>query len=560
MEVQRVLLLFALAFILLLLYQRWLEQEAPAQPPASITQSQEADSGAAPATTGSADIPSTPSVDLPSAPSTSSETEVEQKHSRPMLLVETDLIKLEIDTLGGSIKRLALLTYPVSVDEPDVPFELLKYESADIFITQTGLIGNMSEYPNHRTQYRTAAEEFKLKDGEQTLVVPLYWETSDGIKYTKNFIFERGSYNVRVEFEVDNQSAGDWQGYIYAQFLRTQVVQSRGFFLDVVPSYLGGAIFTPEEKFEKIDFSDMTDANLDRKVESGWVAMLQHYFVGAWFPQGEGPFQFYSRVIEEAGGPRYNIGFNTLRPQSVPAGGTGSLDVLLFAGPKEQDRLALQAEGFDLTVDFGWLTPVSVPLFWVLNQIHSMVGNWGWSIILLTMMIKLLFYPLSAASYKSMAKMKKLQPRLQTLKERHGDDKAKLNSAMMEIYKKEKVNPLGGCLPIVIQIPVFIALYWVLLESVELRQAPFALWIKDLSIKDPYFILPLLMGASMLGQQLLNPSPLDPMQQKIMMAMPIVFTFLFLYFPAGLVLYWLVNNVLSIAQQWYINRIVIGKT
>jgi YidC/Oxa1 family membrane protein insertase len=230
----------------------------------------------------------------------------------------------------------------------------------------------------------------------------------------------------------------------------------------------------------------------------------------------------------------------------------------LFAGPKEQERLAEKPQGFDLTVDYGWLTPVSAPLFWVLDKIHGAVGNWGWAIILLTCLIKLAFYPLSATSYKSMAKMKKLQPRLQTLKDRYGDDKAKMNQAMMEIYKKEKVNPLGGCLPIVIQIPVFIALYWVLLESVELRQAPWELWINDLSIKDPYYVLPILMGASMVAQQLLNPSPLDPMQKRIMMALPVVFTFLFLYFPAGLVLYWLVNNVLSIAQQWYINKNVVG--
>jgi YidC/Oxa1 family membrane protein insertase len=559
MEIQRVLLLFSLAFIMLLLYQRWLEQEAPDTPPAAI-QSQQSSDGSTPTIPESSDIPSSPTVDLPSAPQVTDGSQAGEEQSRPMLRVETDLVQAEIDTLGGSIKRLSLLTYPVGVDEPDVPFDLLKTESADVFVTQSGLIGNREEYPTHRTQFRTDETEYVLRDGEQSLVVPLYWESSDGVRYTKKFIFERGSYNARVEFDVDNQSGEDWQGYVYAQFLRTQVVQSRGLFLDVVPSYLGGAIYTPEEKFEKVDFSDMVDADLDRKVQSGWVAMLQHYFVGAWFPQGEGPFQLYSRVINEPGGPKYNIGFNTLRPSAVPVGGTGSLGVLLYAGPKEQDRLAEQAEGFGLTVDFGWLTPVSVPLFWVLNQIHKMIGNWGWSIILLTMMIKLLFYPLSAASYKSMAKMKKLQPRLQTLKERHGDDKAKLNQAMMEIYKKEKVNPLGGCLPIVIQIPVFIALYWVLLESVELRQAPFALWIKDLSIKDPYYILPLLMGASMLGQQLLNPSPLDPMQQKIMMAMPIVFTFLFLSFPAGLVLYWLVNNLLSISQQWYINRVVIGKT
>jgi YidC/Oxa1 family membrane protein insertase len=558
MEIQRVILLFALAFIALLIYQRWVEEQTPDKPPATAqTQSpgQEQASVAPPA----ADIPATPKADLPPVQKAAgSQSEESTQAGGQIITVETDLLRAEISLLGGSIKRLSLLQYPVSIDEPGVPFDLLKMETADIFITQTGLIGNREEYPNHRSLYQAKAEAFKLQPGDQELVVPLYWEGTDGVRYTKNLVFTRDSYNVRIEFVVDNQSVDEWSGYVYAQFLRTQVVQSRGFFLDVVPAYLGGAIYTPEDKFDKVDFSDMVDADLNKKVDSGWVAMLQHYFVGAWFPQGDGPFQFYSRVINEVGGPRYNIGFNTLRTEIVPAGATGKLAVELFAGPKEQNRLKQQAEGFGLTVDFGWLTPVSVPLFWVLDKIHGVVQNWGWSIILLTMMIKLAFYPLSATSYKSMAKMKKLQPRLKTLKERHGDDKAKLNQAMMAIYKKEKVNPLGGCLPIVIQIPVFIALYWVLLESVELRQAPFVLWIKDLSLKDPFFVLPLLMGASMLGQQFLNPSPMDPMQKKIMMAMPVVFTFMFLYFPAGLVLYWLVNNVLSIAQQWYVNKVVIG--
>lgn len=557
MEVQRVILLFALAFILLLIYQRWLEEQAPSPPTAtgdqSVVQTEQAQE------TPAADIPTTPSVELPAAETPSPAQAGTSVAGEATISVETDLLRVQIDTLGGSIKNLQILKYPVSAEQPDVPFELLKTGTDDIFITQTGLIGNQGDYPNHRTQFRTEDKKFVMDETDQELVVPLFWEAPDGIQYTKKFIFKKDSYDISIVFEIDNSTDAEWSGFIYSQFLRTQVAQSRGFFLDVVPAYLGGAIYTPEEKFEKVDFADMTDADLNRTVESGWVAMLQHYFVGAWFPQGEGPFQFYSKVISEVGGPRYIIGLNTLRPEVVAANSTGSLGVKMFAGPKEQKRLNLEAEGFALTVDYGWLTPVSVPLFWVLNQINQVVNNWGWSIIILTFLIKLAFYPLSATSYKSMAKMKKLQPRLQTLKERHGNDKAKLNQAMMEIYKKEKVNPLGGCLPIVIQIPVFIALYWVLLESVELRQAPFILWIQDLSVKDPYFVLPLAMGATMLAQQMLNPAPLDPMQKKIMMAMPIVFTFLFLYFPAGLVLYWLVNNVLSIAQQWYVNKMVIGQ-
>ena len=415
MEIQRVILLFALAFILLLIYQRWLEEQAPSRPtPAQQTQAEAPTESTQPPPP--ADIPSTPTVEAPASPQAPSQQTEAGGVASPRIVAETDLIRAEIDTQGGSVKSLALLSYPVSVDEPDIPFELMKYGDTDIFITQTGLIGNTSEYPNHRTRYRAEDTQYKMKPGDQELVVPLYWEAPDGVRYIKKTIFTRGSYNIRVEFEVDNQSAVEWSGFLYAQFVRTQVAQSRGFFLDVVPAYLGGAIYTPEEKFEKIDFADMVDADLNRKVPEGWVAMLQHYFVGAWFPQGQGPFQFYSRVINEVGGPRYNIGFNTLRPQVVAAGAIGTLNVNLFAGPKEQERLKQQAEGFALTVDYGWLTPVSVPLFWVLNQINGFVHNWGWSIVLLTFLIKLAFYPLSATSYKSMAKMKKLQPRLQALK------------------------------------------------------------------------------------------------------------------------------------------------
>ena len=359
-----------------------------------------------------------------------------------------------------------------------------------------------------------------------------------------------------MTFTVDNQSSEAWAGYRYSQILRTQVAEpSSGFgFLGRLPSYKGGAIFTPEDKYQKIDFEDMYEANLARSTTSGWVAMLQHYFVGALLPSAGTGYEFYSNVTRRDSGPRYLIGYKTTEPTTVPAGGSQTLQAKMYIGPKETERLIKADNQLELTVDYGWLTPVSSPLFWVMTYINRVVNNWGVSIILLTLLVKLVFFPLSAASYKSMARMKKMQPRMQTLKERFGDDKQKFQAAMMEIYKKEKINPLGGCLPIVIQIPVFIALYWVLLESVELRQAPFALWIKDLSLQDPYYVLPILMGASMFGQQLLNPAPMDPMQQKIMMALPLVFTIFFLWFPSGLVLYWLVNNVLSIAQQWAITR------
>jgi len=564
MDVQRAILLFALAFVLIVLYQRWLEYQMPDTPAASQTTT----SGQA-SEQGAGDIPETP--DTPDVPAEQPQAAGggdaprdggQARDSGERIVVMTDLMRVEIDPLGGSIRTLELLKHPVTVNQPDNPFALMKQRSSergdDILITQSGLIGKGRPLPNHKTRYEAANGEYRLGDDAEQVSVNLSWTAPDGVNYTKRFTFHRDRYDINIDYLVDNGSAEPWTGFVYGQFQSTHVPPERSFVLGAVPTYMGGAIYSPSEKFEKIDFDDMRDGPLKRQIAGGWAAMLQHYFVAAWFPRDESPYSYYSRVHEHPGNTRYNLGLNSLVPVNVAPGESGRLGLDLYAGPKEQDRLVEKAEGFDLTVDYGWLTPVSAPLFWVLDKIHGVTGNWGWAIIILTFLIKLAFYPLSATSYKSMAKMKKLQPRLQTLKDRYGDDKAKMNQAMMEIYKKEKVNPLGGCLPIVIQIPVFIALYWVLLESVELRQAPWELWIKDLSVKDPFYVLPILMGASMVAQQLLNPAPLDPIQKKIMMALPIVFTFIFLYFPAGLVLYWLVNNVLSIAQQWYINKHVVG--
>ena len=560
MEIQRTVLLIALAFVLLFLWQNWLTYQEEKTP--STTQSPATDSGGVPSlgVEPRGEGPGGEIPDAPSAPVTVVSDEAApaaadlQRGER--ILVETDILRAEIDALGGDLRRVELLKHPVSVDTPDEPFPLLKEDDPDLFVAQSGLIGADGEYPNHKTRFTLAATNLSLKEGEATLRVPLAWVGPDGVKYQKIYIFHRDSYEIDIEYVIENHTDKPWNGYLYAQFLRTQVVDKNGgfLFMQALPSYKGGAIYTPDERYEKIDFAEMMEQNLEREVNSGWVAMLQHYFVSAWLPAPDSAYQFYSRVDRRPGGPRYNLGYKTLQPKSIGAGESGVLRTRLYAGPKEQDRLEKPAEGLILTVDYGWLTPVASPLFWILRMINKVLGNWGWSIIVLTFLIKLVFYPLSAASYKSMARMKKLQPRLKTLRERYGDDKQKLNQAMMEMYKKDKINPLGGCLPIVIQIPVFIALYWVLLESVELRQAPFALWLNDLSLRDPYFVLPVLMGASMFAQQLLNPAPLDPIQKNIMMALPVVFTVFFLWFPAGLVLYWLVNNVLSIAQQWYITH------
>jgi len=563
MDFQRLILFGALGMVLLLLWQSWLEYEADKNSTsfntATSTQSTTAQSVGNNTSQADAD-------DVPQAPTVSAATEsadtpspVPVSQSLPAerrIIVETDLVRAEIDTKGGDLRHLSLLTYPVSLEEPDVPFVLLNDSGADLFLIQDGLLSTGKDAPNHHTVFSTDRENVTLSPGADSVDVHLDWTSEDGIRFRKTFTFFRNSYFVDVTFTVDNQSSEAWSGYRYSQILRTQVAEpSSGLgFLGRLPSYKGGAIFTPEDKYQKIDFEEMYEANLARPTPSGWVAMLQHYFVGALLPIAGTGYEFYSNVTNRDTGPRYMIGYKTTQPTVVPAGSAQELEGEIYIGPKETERMIKADNQLELTVDYGWLTPVSSPLFWVMTYINRAVNNWGVSIILLTLLVKLVFFPLSAASYKSMARMKKLQPRMQTLKERFGDDKQKFQQAMMEIYKKEKINPLGGCLPIVIQIPVFIALYWVLLESVELRQAPFALWIKDLSLQDPYYVLPILMGASMFGQQLLNPAPLDPMQQKIMMALPLVFTIFFLWFPSGLVLYWLVNNVLSIAQQWVITR------
>ncbi len=563
MDFQRLILFGALGMVLLLLWQSWLEYEADKNSAslntATSTQSTTAQSVGNNTSQADAD-------DVPQAPTVSAATEsadtpspVPVSQSLPAerrIIVETDLVRAEIDTKGGDLRHLSLLTYPVSLEEPDVPFVLLNDSGADLFLIQDGLLSTGKDAPNHHTVFSTDRENVTLSPGADSVDVHLDWTSEDGIRFRKTFTFFRNSYFVDVTFTVDNQSSEAWSGYRYSQILRTQVAEpSSGLgFLGRLPSFKGGAIFTPEDKYQKIDFEEMYEANLARPTPSGWVAMLQHYFVGALLPSAGTGYEFYSNVTNRDTGPRYMIGYKTTQPTVVPAGSAQALEGEIYIGPKETERMIKADNQLELTVDYGWLTPVSSPLFWVMTYINRAVNNWGVSIILLTLLVKLVFFPLSAASYKSMARMKKLQPRMQTLKERFGDDKQKFQQAMMEIYKKEKINPLGGCLPIVIQIPVFIALYWVLLESVELRQAPFALWIKDLSLQDPYYVLPILMGASMFGQQLLNPAPLDPMQQKIMMALPLVFTIFFLWFPSGLVLYWLVNNVLSIAQQWVITR------
>lgn len=473
------------------------------------------------------------------------------EHQR--ITVTTDVARMEIDTDGGDLRVLDLLGYPESKDEPNKPVRLFSDDGL-VFIAQSGFLGADTTSPTHHSAWRAEATEYKLADGQDTLRIPLTWTNGQGITVTKTYVLKRGSYDIGLEQKVANQTGSDWSARQYVQLQRKDPGDKNKD--QFVRTYTGGVLYTPEEKYEKISFKDMADENLNRKSKDGWIAMIQHYFLAAWIPPAGEEHNFYTKALADN---HFVIGAYT-PSLDVKANEEKTFKTQLFAGPKLQRVLEATAPGLDLTVDYGALTIIAKPIFWLLEQFHKIFNNWGWAIIFVTLTLKILFFRLSASSYKSMANMRKLQPKLQQLKEQYGSNKQELNMKMMEMYRKEKVNPLGGCLPILVQIPVFISLYWVLVETVEMRQAPFALWLTDLSSKDPFFILPAIMGVSMFIQQKLSPPPTDPMQAKIMQFFPVMFTGFFAFFPSGLVLYWVVNNILSIAQQWYINKVIIGDT
>jgi YidC/Oxa1 family membrane protein insertase len=544
----RTLLFVALFAVAFLIWQAWRVDYGPERAPPAAPAAQDAVDriGVPPAP----DVPDALAGDVPrTLPADGLAPAVVGDGQR--VVVTTDLLRAEIDTRGGNLHRVDLLDYPVSVDRPDEPFGLMNDTLPNVFMAQSGLVGS-SEAPTHHALFVPEATSYTLGHGQDRVEVRLHWAGDGPIAVDKVYVFHRDSYVVDVGFEVANPSPDPWTGRMYGQFQRTQVAAEGGFFRTY--TYTGGVISGPDKPYEKITFSDMADLDLDRTIEGGWAAMIQHYFAGAWIPDQEALNHYYTKALDDA---RYVIGLLTPE-QRVEPGTLRELSLQLYVGPKIQDRLQPLAPHLERTVDYGWLWFIAAPLFWVLSWIHGFVGNWGWSIIILTCLIKAAFFHLSATSYKSMARMRKMQPRIMAIRDRYQNDKQRMNQAMMDLYRKEKINPLGGCLPIVVQIPVFIALYWVLLESVELRQASFIWWIRDLSEYDPYFVLPLLMGATMFIQTKLNPAPPDPMQAKIMLALPVVFTFLFLFFPSGLVLYWFINNLLSIAQQWYITKKIIG--
>ena len=532
MDTQRLILFIVFSFSILMLWDAWQKEQHPA--PVSQIAHQKAGIDQTPA-------PAIRALDTPAKDSGG------PLQTGDRVKVQTDLVYAEIDTLGGDVRRLELLKHHDTQDKSK-NLVLLEDDPKHIYVAQSGLIGH--DLPTHKTPFSAAATQYKLTEGANEVQVRLTWAGANGVKVDKVFTFRRGSYVVDVTYEINNSSATRLEPHSYFQLVRNgQPPLGDPKF---ITTYTGPAVYTEKEKFQKLSFSDIDKdkATYTKQSNDGWVAMIQLYFLSAWLPANDQPREYYAKKL---GDDLYNVGV-VLPVGSIEPGSAKKVTVPLYAGPQEQDHLSKVAPGLDLVVDYGVLTVISAPLFWVLAFLNKLVHNWGVAIILLTVLIKLAFYPLSAKSYRSMAQMRVLGPKLQKLKEQYGDDRQRLHTAMMELYKTEKVNPLGGCLPVVVQIPVFIALYWALLNSVEMRQAPFMLWINDLSTPDPYYVLPIVMGITMIIQTKLNPTPPDPIQAKVMMIMPIAFSVFFFFFPAGLVLYWVVNNVLSIAQQWYVTH------
>jgi len=541
LDTQRLILLLVFSFSVLMLWDAWERHNRPKPPAQTAAQKArqtvptpsvpiEGKRAASPAANaGAAPLPS------PAAPTTNSE----------VVRVRTDLMVVEIDSLGGTLREVELIAHR-DVEDASKRFILLGPKHH--YAAQSGLTGDAG--PNHRSQWRFEPGPRELAPGQDLLEVRLSADGSDGVRVEKRYAFHRNSYIIDLSYAVKNAAGGPIQPHAYFQLVRDDTPPAGQ--TAMMKTFTGPVFYTQETAYHKVDFSDVAKGKtkIPAQAKDGWIGMSQHYFVAAWLPPEGEPREYYARKLPDdlfAVGAIVGLG-------KVAAGETGRTQMRLFVGPQEQWRLKAAAPGLDLVVDYGWLTIIAWPLFWLLQKLHGLVGNWGVAIILLTILIKLVFFPLSAASYKSMAKMKLVTPRLTKIREMYANDRQKMNQAMMELYKTEKINPLGGCFPIVVQIPVFISLYWVLLAAIELRHAPFILWIKDLSVLDPYYVLPILMASTMILQSRMNPKPPDPVQAKVMQFMPFVFSVFFFFFPAGLVLYWLVNNCLSIAQQWQIQR------
>lgn len=544
-KIFRVMIIIAMLITAYLLILAWRDDYADA-PAVDAVPAETATSVGAdiPATTGAAgDIPAQ------TLPVDASAVTAAPAENTGLITVTTDRYDIKINPEGGDIVYAALKQYDATLDS-DKPFVLLENNSNRVYVAQSGLIGpNGIDTAEGRANYSHTANNYVMEKGQQTLSVPLTYQ-KDGVTITKTFTFTHDKYPIDISYQIQNASANPWQGQMFAQLKRDDSkdpgMSGKGALS--MATYLGGAWGTPDDPYNKLKFGKFNDGELTTTSDKGWVGIVQHYFVSAWTPEN-----FTGKFFSRETGNDYFIGFNS-QPVNVAPNKQITLNATLYAGPKVQSELKEVAVGLNQTVDYGLLWPISKVLFAILDGIHKVIGNWGWSIILLTLLVKIALMWVSNKSYYSMAKMRAIAPRLAALKEEHGDDRMKMSQEMMAIYKEEKVNPMAGCLPILMQMPIFLALYWVLVESVELRHAPWILWIRDLSAMDPWFILPLLMGASMFIQQQLNPQPADPMQAKVMKFLPIIFTAFMLFFPAGLVLYWTVNNLFSMTQQYIINR------
>jgi len=552
MDIRRTILWMIFSFSLLLLWNNWQVHSGKPSlfgtPPASSS-AESSTNGAQASANGQAATPSVPSAPAAAAPSTVPGATPTQAPARAeQVVITTDVLRLTFDTAGAQLVRAELLKYPTA-GQPNKPTVLLDRSPELTYVVQSGLVGapNGQSFPNHQTPFRLTSTERELTG--DTLNVSFEAE-SGGLKVTKTYTLHRGRYDIDVQHALNNVSGQALSPSLYLQLERdgNDPADTSSFY----HTFTGVAVYSEQEKFQKVTFSDIAKqkGTYIKQADNGWLAIVQHYFATAWIPpEGKArtnellqvqPNLYAARSIEAVG--------------TVQPGATTQVDSHLWVGPQDQKAMAALAPGLDTVVDYGWLSIIAKPLFALLTWLHGLLGNWGWAIVALTVIIKAVFFPLAAASYRSMARMKQVAPRLQALKEKYGDDRQKLNQAMMEMYRTEKINPLGGCLPMVVQIPVFIALYWVLLASVEMRGAPWIMWVHDLSVRDPYFILPAVMMATMFLQIKLNPTPPDPIQAKVMMIMPLVFGGMMFFFPAGLVLYWCVNNTLSIAQQWTITR------
>ncbi|MBS0433185.1 MAG: membrane protein insertase YidC [Proteobacteria bacterium] len=568
MNQTRTLLVVALLFVAWLLWSQWQQDYAAApQTRGATTSSSSPSSGTSPAN-GSGEVPVANAPSAPGKPPVANPplpepaADAASVPSRERITLSNDVLRLTIDTRGGSIVRADLLKYPQQVKGDTSPVRLLSDDPERLFLAQDGLVGaNGSAAPDHFAMFHAGAASYSLPaDGNATTAV-LTWTGGDGIVVSKRYTLHRGSYVVELAQQIENRGRHDWSGNAYEQLERVQPPAPPKHFLEFYDpersSFMGAAWYGPQDKFNKLAFDKFNEDALDRQVQGGWVAMIQHYFFAAWLPPATQTGQFSSAELLPAGGsgkPRYII--RARGPGvSVAPGGSATLDARLYVGPKSQSSLSTIAPGLELTVDYGIFTVIAQPLFWILSKFHALVGNWGVAIILLVLLIKAVFFKLSEQQYKAGAKMRKLQPRIAALRERYGDDKQKQQQAMMELYQKEKINPLAGCLPTLIQIPVFFALYYVLMYSVELRHAPFFGWIHDLSAPDPYFVLPALYTLVMIATQYLTPvQGMDPTQAKVMKAMPIVFAVMFAFFPAGLTLYYVINGLTGVIQQWVITR------